>query len=228
MTVATPTAEPSHKRARLSISKRARLSISICLFAALLLSPLSANLHAQQPAANGDVQKLAGDVSKAINSLDTYGVFDDIRFSFKGSTITLIGYASRPTLKSQAEKAVKKIAGITAVNNQIEVLPLSPSDDSIRVGVYDAIYTTAALRKYNGNQGALRGSVATAAGGITVDPPIGFHAIHIIVKNGRVILRGTVLNKSDSDLVKIRTDGVSGVFGVENQLTLEGGNATSK
>jgi hyperosmotically inducible protein len=202
--------------------KTVRLLLLGCLFATSLLSPLPVALQAQQPAASEDIQKLAAAVSKSLNSLTNYGVFDDIRFSFKGSTITLTGYASRPSLKSDAGNTVKKVPGITAVDNQIEVLPLSPNDDGIRVRVYNAIYTTASLRKYNANRGALRPSLASAAGGITNDPPIGYHAIHIIVKNGNVILRGAVLNQADSDLAKIRANGVPGVFSVDNQLTIEG------
>src|SRR3989442_4820621 len=37
------------------------------------------------------------------------------------------------SLKSDAEKSVKRIEGVTQVDNQIEVLPLSPNDDRIRV-----------------------------------------------------------------------------------------------
>ena len=59
------------------------------------------------------------------------------------------------------------------------------------------------------------------AGGITNDPPIGFHAIHIIVKNGNVILKGAVLNSGDSSIAEIKANGVSGVFSVTNQLGVE-------
>jgi osmotically-inducible protein OsmY len=201
------------------------LPILICLLAATFFPPVSGILRAQQPAPGPEIQKLAAEVSKSINSLTTYGVFDDIGFSFKGGTITLTGYASRPTLKSDAERTVKRIAGITAVDNKIEVLPLSPNDDAIRVRTYNAIYTAPGLQKYNANRGVIRPSISTAAGGITNDPPIGFHAIHIIVKNGHVTLRGSVLSKQDSDLAKIRANGVPGVFSVENQLTIEGANA---
>ncbi len=60
------------------------------------------------------------------------------------------------------------------------------------------------------------------AGGITNDPPLGFHAIHIIVKNGNVILRGAVLNPTDSNLAEIRANTVSGVFSVTNELGVQG------
>jgi hypothetical protein len=193
------------------------------LLAVTLFLPPATVLHAQQSANNAEIQQLAAQIAKNIRSLTNYAVFDDITFSFKDPhTVILKGYASRPTLKEDAARAAKSVSGITSVDNQIEVLPLSPSDDRIRALVYDSIYTDAALRKYNANQGVVRGSLATEAGGITADPPIGFHAIHIIVKNGNVILRGQVLNASDANLAKMRANQVSGVFSVDNQLGLEG------
>jgi hypothetical protein len=196
-------------------------SIFTGLLAATLFLPAPV-LLAQQPA-NPEIQQLAAQIAKQISGLSTYGVFDDITFIFKDPhTVILKGWASRPTLKEDAGRATKRISGITAVENQIEVLPLSPSDDRIRAVVYDSIYTDPTLRKYNANQGVARGSIATAAGGITNDPPIGFHAIHIIVKNGNVILRGQVLNANDANIAKMRANQVGGVFSVDNQLTLEG------
>ncbi len=211
---------------RISVRLFSRRVLS-SLLAISLLTPVAGSLFAQQ-AVSPETAQLASDVSKKINSLTTYSVFDDIRFSFSGGKITLTGYASRPTLKDDAGRAVKSVKGITSVDNQIEVLPYSPNDDSIRARVYNAIYTEASLRKYNANQGVVRGSVATAAGGITADPPIGFHAIHIIVKNGNVTLRGSVLNKQDSDLAKIRANGVPGVFNVDDQLVVEGSAPENK
>ena len=61
-------------------------------------------------------------------------------------------------------------------------------------------------------------SVARAAGGITNDPPIGYHAIHIIVKNGNVTLTGVVDNEGDMAIAGIRASGVPQVFSVDNQL----------
>jgi hypothetical protein len=196
-------------------------SIFTGLLAATLFLPAPV-LLAQQPA-NPEIQQLAAQIAKQIRGLSTYGVFDDITFVFKDPhTVILKGWASRPTLKEDAGRATKRVSGITAVENEIEVLPLSPSDDRIRAVVYDSIYTDPTLRKYNANQGVARGSLATAAGGITNDPPIGFHAIHIIVRNGNVILRGQVLNANDANIAKMRANQVGGVFSVDNQLTLEG------
>jgi osmotically-inducible protein OsmY len=61
-------------------------------------------------------------------------------------------------------------------------------------------------------------SVARAAGGITNDPPIGWHAIHIVVNNGNVILTGVVDSEGDLTLANIRANSVPGVFSVDNDL----------
>jgi hyperosmotically inducible protein len=57
-----------------------------------------------------------------------------------GDTVTLMGQVTRPTLKSSAENVVKQIEGVERVENNIEVLPVSPNDDNIRLAAYRAIY----------------------------------------------------------------------------------------
>ena len=57
---------------------------------------------------------------------------DSLHFAIKGRTVIVEGYASRPILKSDAERMVKRIQGVESVDKQIEVLPLSPNDDRIR------------------------------------------------------------------------------------------------
>ena len=109
----------------------------------------------------------------------------------------------RPTLKSDAEAAVKSIEGVSAVVNNIEVLPVSPMDDSVRRAVYRALYGDAVLSKY------AYSSVAS---------------IHIIVKNGNVTLEGVVDNESDKNLANLRANAVPNVFSVKNNLTVVGGS----
>jgi hyperosmotically inducible protein len=72
-------------------------------------------------------------------------VFDNIDFRVDGSKVTLMGQVTRPTLKSSAEAVVRDIEGIQNVNNQIEVLPLSPNDGRLRLAAYRAIYAFNAL-----------------------------------------------------------------------------------
>ena len=176
----------------------------------------TANPEASQQA----VLKLAQKVRKEIVTQPQYGVFDNIHFGIQGDTVILRGQASRPTLKSGIERSVKRIEGVSKVQNEIEVLPNSPNDDRIRAAVYASLYTYAPLQKYTSNRGRARGgpSIARAAGGITNDPPMGFHAIHIIVKNGNVTLTGVVNSEADLAMAGMRANTVPGVFSVDNDL----------
>jgi hyperosmotically inducible protein len=132
--------------------------------------------------------------------LPFYGVFDNLAFKVDGSTVTLLGQVTRPTLKSDAENVVKDVEGVERVVNQIEVLPLSPMDDQIRLATYRAIYSTQGLDRY----------------ALNAVPPI-----HIIVSNGKVTLEGAVANEADKNLAGVKANGVSGVFSVTNNLRVE-------
>jgi hyperosmotically inducible protein len=175
-----------------------------------------------------DTVRIIKDVQQKLGSLTNYSVFDWITFGIHGKTLVLNGYASRPTLKSDAERAVKGIPGIASVENKIEVLPYSPNDDRVRAAVYNRIYTAPTLRRYNANQGSLGraigpgAGIALAAGGITANPPIGYHAIHIIVKNGNVILYGVVANQSDAAVAGMQANSAPGAFGITNDIVVQG------
>ncbi len=133
--------------------------------------------------------------------LPYYGVFDNLAYRVDGSKVTLFGAVTQPVLKINAENAVKKIEGVTAVDNEIEVLPLSPMDDSIRRSVYRAIYSKPGFERYK------FGAV----------PPI-----HIIVKNGNVTLEGVVDSEMDKNIAGIAANTVNGVFGqVKNNLIVQ-------
>jgi hyperosmotically inducible periplasmic protein len=200
--------------------------------AALILSLAAPTVMAQNPSptwAQDDTLRIAKEVQKRLAGLTNYGVFDWITFGFRGKTVVLKGYASRPTLKSSAANVLKGIEGVQSVDNQIEVLPLSPNDDRIRAAVYNRIYTQPSLRKYNANQGSVAQalgpggrSVALMAGGITNDPPRGFHAIHIIVKNGNVTLYGVVNNRTDAEIAYVQANSTPGVFSVDNDIEVPG------
>ena len=113
------------------------------------------------PANEGD---LIREVRHNLLMLPYYGVFDDLGFNVNGSTVTLTGQVSNPALKDDAGSAVKKLKDVSNVVNNIEVLPLSPDDNNLRVAVYRAIYNDPSLSVRYGYRAA---------------PPI-----HIIVKNG--------------------------------------------
>ena len=140
---------------------------------------------------------LMKEVRHELVTLPFYGVFDNLAYRVDGNRVTLFGQVVNPVLKSSAENAVKSIEGVSSVDNQIEVLPVSQNDDRIRRAVYRAVYSKPNLQKYQ--LGAI--------------PPI-----HIIVKNGNVTLVGAVLNQGDKEMAGLAANGVSGVFKVTNDL----------
>jgi len=204
----------------------------VTLSLAVSLGMAQEQKSATPPANQESLLRIAKEVRKQIVTLPQYGVFDNIHFGVNpDGTVVLRGEASRPILKSSAEAVVKKIEGVEKVDNQIEELSASPNDDRIRAAVYAAIYSSAPLQKYTSNRRSRpMPSVARAAGGITNDPPVGYHAIHIIVKNGNVTLTGVVNNEGDMAIAAIRASGVPQVFTVDNQLQVanEGKQAQSK
>ena len=219
----------------MSLLPRLTRQILPVVAAALVFSLAAPSIVAQTPGptwSQQDGMRIVQEVQKKLGNLSNYSVFDWITFGIHGKTIVLKGYASRPILKSDAANALKGIPGIESVDNEIEVLPNSPNDDRIRAAVYNRVYTQPALRKYNANQGSLAQAMgpggrrfAMMAGGITNDPPIGFHAIHIIVKNGNVILYGVVNNDMDKAIAGMQANSAPGAFSVDNDLIVQGAAA---
>jgi len=146
--------------------------------------------------------RITREVRHELVMLPYYGVFDNLAYRVDGSTVTLLGEVTRPTLKSDAENVVKGVEGVTSVNNQIRVLPLSSMDDRIRLAEYRAIFGQPGLDRY----------------AMQAVPPI-----HIIVDNGKVTLEGVVDNQGDKDRAGIQANTVNGVFSVTNNLRVEGG-----
>ena len=150
----------------------------------------------EQPSARSQ-ERIEKEVRHELLMLPYFGVFDNIAYRVDGYNVTLLGQVVRPTLKSDAGNVVKHIEGVEHVDNQIEVLPVSPMDDQLRRRLFRAIYGYPALEKY----------------ALGVQKPI-----RIIVKNGRVDLEGVVDNEADKNLAGLRANGVSGTFEVTNNL----------
>jgi len=176
------------------------------LMSALLISSAMAAKDGKHidPYVNGPAgeAKMVQEIRHQLVMIPYYSVFDDLGFFVNGSTVTLVGQVTQPVVKDDAGAAVKKVEGVTQVINNIEVLPLSAMDDSIRRAVYRAIYGDPALSTRYGFQA--------------------LPSIHIIVKNGNVRLEGVVANEMDRNVAYIRANAVPGVFKVENDLKIEG------
>jgi hyperosmotically inducible protein len=136
----------------------------------------------------------------------TIGVFDYVAFQLdERGTVRLFGQVRDATLKKHVEEDARKVEGVARIKNDIEVLPISPTDDQIRRAVYTAIYSQTGFERYT----------QRAA------PPV-----HIIVKSGGVRLEGYVANKVEFAQVEAASKGVPGVFSVKNNVRIDTGSNT--
>lgn len=142
-------------------------------------------------------------VRKELVTLPYYGVFDNLAYQIDGNTVTLYGQVVRPITRKDAERRVARIEGVDRVINNIEVLPVSGFDDSIRARTYRAVFRSGSLYRY----------------AMGANP-----SIHIVVKGGHVTLEGVVSNQMDSQLAYMAANGVPGVFSVTNNLRLASRN----
>jgi hyperosmotically inducible periplasmic protein len=167
--------------------------------AALVSSGSSAFAQQNEPKSE---QNLIKEVRHQLVLLPYYSVFDDLSYRVEGSKVVLNGQVVRPSLKADAEAAVKGVEGVSSVENNIEVLPPAPLDDQIRRAEFRAIYSEPSLSRY-----------ANSA----------VPSIHIIVKGGHVTLAGVADNATDKNMAGIRANGVPNVFSVQNNLIVSSG-----
>lgn len=125
--------------------------------------------------------------------------FNAISVAVQNGVVTMGGHAYGPVDKDSALSEARNMKGVRDVIDNIEVDPLSPMDDRVRVDVARAVYGYGPLQKY------------------AIDPA---KPIRISVQNGNVSLYGTVDNQMDKDAANIRANGVPGVFKVNNYLTV--------
>lgn len=167
------------------------------LFASfLLVSALATGvaLAADTPSATD----LSARLTHELRSYPYYTIYDDLSFNVSGSQVVLTGDVTQPVKKSDIERIARSIPGVTSVEDNIKVLPLSDMDNQLRRQVALAIYRYPTFTKY------------------AYGP---FPSIHIIVDNGHVTLTGVVDSQSDKDLAGVRASGAGLSFGkVVNNL----------
>ena len=177
---------------------RRKLMTNAVLMVGLCLAPFSFSQSKQDT--KTQQSRLEKEVRHELVMLPNYSLFDIIEFQIAGiDTVVLSGQVTRPILKSEAENVLRKLERVGKVVNNIEVLPVSPQDDRIRVAAYRAIFSKPGLDRY--------GQMAVPS-------------IHIIVKNGRITLAGNVEKQADKDLAGLAVQGIPGTFGVTNNLVV--------
>lgn len=183
-----------------------RFMQKLIVVAAATFTPVIA-VHAQRPS-------VASEIRGNLRNIPEYGVFDLITFNVSADgSVTLGGYVLSSALKKDAEKSVQRAAGVDAVENRIEIAPVSLTDDNLRDRIFGAIYHDPFLTHYGvpdmtanhaivpwgddfrgfGEMNALRWTGSPFFG----QEPVGNYAVHILVKHGDVTLAGVVDNTED-------------------------------
>jgi osmotically-inducible protein OsmY len=155
--------------------KAARWALSVVLATSLMTASPSA-----QGAPRKDFQ-IALDILTAVLNYDRYTIFDDVSANVKDGVATLTGKVTQPDKRTEIEKRVQRIKGVSAVRNQIEVLPPSKFDEDLRIRVANTIYNNSAFWQYS-----------------TLDKP----PIHILVEGSHVTLTGVVRSDLDKKLAQ--------------------------
>lgn len=148
-----------------------------------------------QPAERKDLQ-VFNDIATSINHYAFFTIFDDVSAEVKNGVVTLDGKVTMPYKKTDIEKRVAKVEGVTSVVSRLEVLPVSTWDDQLRYRIARAIYGNANFWNY----------------AASANPPI-----HIIVEHGRVTLTGVVQSDVERMLARSLVN-QDGVFSVTNRL----------
>ena len=151
---------------------------------------------AQLTDAERSKQQLFRSIQRELLGYPHYTVFDSVSVQIEDGAVRLLGRVTMPYKKDDLEKRVKKVKGVTEVDNQIGVLPASKSDDELRQRIANAIYSHPAFQPYAAQP----------------NPPI-----HIIVERGRVRLEGVVQDEAER-LLAMSLAGSRGALQVTNAL----------
>ncbi len=135
-------------------------------------------------------------IAEQVNRYTQFTIFDSVSASVDNGTVVLTGWVTMPYKRDDLEQRVRRVSGVTAVENGIGVLPVSQFDDQLRFRIARAIYGNSSFWQYAS----------------MVNPPI-----HIVVNRGRVTLEGVVNSNVERMLARSLATGF-GAFEVTNDL----------
>jgi hyperosmotically inducible protein len=130
-----------------------------------------------------------------------YTIFDNITLEVQGDRLSVDGQVTQPYKKQDIGNFLAHVKGVAELENNLEVLPTSEYDDSLRLAIARAIYNDPFFIHY-GNQAL---------------PPI-----HIVVKNGNVTLEGVVANPLDRAKAEADARLAATYFNFTDNLRIEG------
>ena len=141
-------------------------------------------------------RRIAEDIARQVNTYSRFTIFDDVNIAVENGLVTLTGKVTMPYKKNDIAKRVTDVHGVREVMNQIEVLPVSPFDEQLRLRIARAIYGNPSFWNY----------------AAMANPPI-----HIIVEHGKVTLTGVVSSNVERMLARSLATGW-GELSVTNDL----------
>jgi osmotically-inducible protein OsmY len=145
-------------------------------------------------------QKLGEEVVKEIRKYSRFTVFDDCSAFIKEGKVAVFGWVTEPYKKTEIEKRLHKIIGIQEFKNDIEVLPVSLSDQRLRETLANRLYSDSTFSDF---------------ASMPIPP------IHLIVSGSRVIITGVVGNQLQKQKAESIIRGTPGVLSVESRLRIE-------
>lgn len=149
------------------------------------------------PASNKDVDIEAAIAAKLQKQIGIYSGFNALSVrSFEGNVV-LEGKVRDAYLSDYAQKAAMEIRGVKSVNNKIDILPVSQTDDRLRVSIYNRLRNDNRLFEYFLGRES---------------------SILVIVENSRVTLAGNVSHQVDRTVAEHVVRGMTGVLSVSNQI----------
>lgn len=169
---------------------RPRIVPALVLLATLALAP-AASAQAERKSL-----QVFNDVSESVLRYPMFTIFDDVAADVSNGVVLLKGRVTMPYKRTEIEKRVLRVEGVTRVDNRIAVLPVSRFDEELRYGIARAIYGNSAFWHY----------------AAMANPPI-----HIVVERGHVTLTGVVNNEVERMLARSLASS-SGAFSVKIAL----------
>jgi len=157
---------------------------------------LAANMAVAGQADQRKDFQVAKDIATSVRGYSQFTIFDEVTGRVHDGVVTLTGKVTMPFKRDDIGRRVAKVDGVRQVENKLEVLPVSQSDDALRYRIARSIYGNSNFWNY-----------ATMA-----NPPI-----HILVEHGRVTLAGVVNSNVDRMLARSLASQF-GVFSVTNNL----------
>ncbi len=133
-----------------------------------------------------------------------YGiVFNALGLNVQNGVVTVTGDVRDYPARDSALSLIATTPGVKDLIDNINVLPVSPMDDDIRLRVARAIYGQPSMTKYANDPQA---------------------PIRIVVNNGRVTLYGVVDSPMDKQIAETQAKSVPNVFSVDSKLVVAGQN----